>query len=76
MNPMHAHALQAYVQLARLERERAEREREKDEAERRKKREQMQRIKRMLEAAFDGDTQEINTVLKEVRKDRRHVHLK
>ena len=31
----------------------------------------MQRIKRMLEAAFDGDTQEINTVLKEVCKERR-----
>ena len=73
---MHTHTLQAYVQLARLERERAEREREKEEAERKKKREQMQRVKRMLEAAFDGDTQEINTILKEVRKERRHVHLK
>ena len=41
-----------------------------------KKREHMQRVKRMLEAAFDGDTQEINTILKEVHKERRRVHLK
>ena len=75
-NSMHTHTLQAYVQLARLERERAEREHEKEEAERKKKREQMQRVERMLEAAFDGDTQEINTILKEVRKERRRVHLK
>ena len=66
---MHTHTLQAYVQLARLEHERAEREREKEEAERKKKREQMQRVERMLEAAFDGDTQEINTILKEVHKE-------
>ena len=68
MYPMHTHTLQAYVQLARLERERAECEREREEKERKRKREQMRRVKRMLEAAFDGDTQEINAVLKEVKR--------
>lgn len=60
---------QAYVHLARLERQRAEHEREREEAERKRKREEMKRIKRILEAAFDGDTQEIKAVLKEVRQE-------
>ena len=57
---------QAYVHLARLERQRVEHEREREEAERKRKREEMKRIKRILEAAFDGDIQEIKAVLKEV----------
>ena len=61
----HTHT-QAYVHLARLERQRAEQEREQEEAARKRKREEMKRIKRILEAAFDGDTQEIKAVLKEV----------
>ncbi len=57
---------QAYVQLVRLEQEKAEKERQREEGERKKRREQALRVKRMLEAAFDGDTQEINALLKEV----------
>ena len=64
----HTHT-QAYVHLARLERQRAEQEREREEAARKRKREEMKRIKRILEAAFDGDTQEIKAVLKEVGEE-------
>ena len=39
---------------------------EKEEAERRKKREEAKRKKRMLEGAFDGDIDEMKTILKEV----------
>ena len=65
---VHTHT-QAYVHLARLERQRAEQEREREEAARKRKREEMKRIKRILEAAFDGDTQEIKAVLKEVGEE-------
>ena len=49
-----------------MEQEQAEKERQKEEEERKRKREMAKRRKRMLEAAFDGDNDEINTVLKEV----------
>ena len=52
--------------MARLERERAEVQQKREEEARKKQREHLARIKRMLEAAFDGDTAEINTLLKEV----------
>ena len=49
-----------------MEQEQAELQRQKEEAERRRKREETKRKKRMLEAAFDGDVDEINQVLREV----------
>lgn len=39
----------------------------KEAEERKRKAEQRKRVKRMLEAAFDGDLDEINTIVKEVR---------
>ncbi len=65
MNPL-TPLLQAYLQMVRLEQERAEAAYQREEEERRKKREQAKRIKRMLEAAFDGDTMEIKALLSEV----------
>ena len=46
--------------------EQAEKERLKEEEERRRIRENNKRKKRMLEAAFDGDIDDILAVLKEV----------
>lgn len=40
----------------------------KEQEERKRKAEERKRIKRMLEAAFDGDVDEINNILKEVSK--------
>ena len=54
------------MQLVKMEREKAEKEAEREEAERRRRREHQKRVKRMLEAAFDGDCREIRKVLKEV----------
>ncbi|KAI0224680.1 putative IQ motif and ankyrin repeat domain-containing protein [Lamellibrachia satsuma] len=58
----------AYVQLAKMEREQAEREQQAKDKERRRKIEEKKRKKRMLEAAFDGDLNEIKNVLKEVEE--------
>ncbi|KAK2170227.1 hypothetical protein NP493_1134g01036 [Ridgeia piscesae] len=58
----------AYVQLAKMEREQAEREQQAKDEERRRKMEEKKRKKRMLEAAFDGDLNEIKNVLKEVEE--------
>ena len=52
--------------MVRLEQERAEQQYKREEEERRRKREQAKRIKRMLEAAFDGETGEIKCLLSEV----------
>ncbi len=52
--------------MVRLEQERAEAAYQREEEERRKKREQTKRIKKMLEAAFDGETMEIKALLSEV----------
>ena len=54
------------MQLAKMEREQAEREQQAKDEERRRKIEEKKRKKRMLEAAFDGDLNEIKNVLKEV----------
>lgn len=51
-----------------MEREQAEQERKKEEEERRKRKEEAKRQSRILEAAFDGDNDEILAVLEEVRK--------
>ena len=55
------------MKLVQMEQEQAEKQRQKEEEERRRKREEQKRKKRMLEAAFDGDLDEIKQVLKEVR---------
>lgn len=54
-----------------MEREEAEKERKKEEEERRKRKEEAKRRSRILEAAFDGDNDEILAVLDEVIK----IHL-
>ena len=58
--------LQAFLQMVKMERMRAEAEMKREEEQRRKKREHEKRVKRVLEAAFDGDNDEIKSVLKEV----------
>lgn len=57
---------EAYLQVVKIEREKAEKERQREEEERRRKRAAAQRIKRFLEAAFDGDLDEIKSILDEV----------
>ncbi|XP_062374929.1 IQ motif and ankyrin repeat domain-containing protein 1-like isoform X2 [Sardina pilchardus] len=57
---------EAFVALVRREQEEAERERMKEEDERRQKKEEQRLRKRLLEAAFDGEEEEILAVLREV----------
>lgn len=52
--------------MVKMERIRAEAVLEREMEERRKKKEHAKRIKRILEAAFDGDNDEIRAVLREV----------
>ena len=52
--------------MVKREQERAEEEHRKEMEERRRRKLHQQRIKRVLEAAFDGDNDEILVVLKEV----------
>ena len=52
--------------MVRMEQQRAEAERKREEEERKKQREQARRKARILEAAFDGDTGEIEAILREV----------
>ena len=58
--------VQAFVKMAKLEQERAEQQRRRDEEALKRRKEHLSRIKRMLEAAFDGDTDQIKKLLKEV----------
>ena len=58
--------MQAYVQMVKLEQERAEEQQRRDEEALKRRKEHLCRIKRMLEAAFDGDMDEIRKLLKEV----------
>ena len=57
---------QAYAKMVKTYQEEMEKERKKDEEERRRYREMVQRQKRMLEAAFDGDNDEILAIFREV----------
>ncbi|XP_078280478.1 IQ motif and ankyrin repeat domain-containing protein 1-like, partial [Rhinoraja longicauda] len=57
---------EAFVALVKREQEIAARERAKEEEERRRKQEQQRRKVRMLEAAFEGDVEEMQSILKEV----------
>ena len=52
--------------MAHLERERVEQQQKREEEALKQRKEHSRRIKRMLEAAFDGDTEEIQKLLKEV----------
>ena len=56
----------AYVQMVRMEQQRAEAERKREEEQRKKLKEQAKRRARILEAAFDGNMVEIHAVLGEV----------
>ena len=56
-----------------MEQEQAEKQRLKEEAERRRKAEERKRKKRMLEAAFDGDVDAMEQILKEVRSVTYHI---
>ncbi len=58
--------LQAFVQLVKMEQEEAERQYQKEQEERRRKAQEAKRKKRFLEAAFDGDNDELVAILKEV----------
>ena len=53
---------EAFLQLVLMEREEAERQAEREGRERRRKQEILRRKKRMLEAAFEGDTEDIKNV--------------
>lgn len=55
--------------MVKLEQERAEQQRKRDEEALRRRKKHFSRIKKMLEAAFDGDTVEIRKLLKEVRSN-------
>ncbi|XP_044859342.1 IQ motif and ankyrin repeat domain-containing protein 1 isoform X6 [Mauremys mutica] len=57
---------EAFIAMVKKEQEEAERERQKEEEKKKQQREIQQRKKRMLEAAFDGDVEEMKAVLKEV----------
>lgn len=59
---------EAVLKVIKMEQEQAEKERKKEEAERRRRKEDNMRKKRMLEAAFDGDIDEMTTILKEVKE--------
>ncbi|CAB1343386.1 unnamed protein product [Coregonus sp. 'balchen'] len=58
--------LQAFVALVRREQEEDERKRKKDEDERKRKKEEKLLRTRLLEAAFDGEAEEVLAILKEV----------
>ena len=54
------------MKIAQQQQEEAERQYRKEQEERRQRQEAIKRQKRFLEAAFDGDNDELNIVLKEV----------
>ncbi|XP_041039290.1 IQ motif and ankyrin repeat domain-containing protein 1-like [Carcharodon carcharias] len=57
---------EAFVALVKREQEAAAKEREKEEKERKQRQEEQKRRTQMLEAAFDGDVDEMKALLKEV----------
>nr|XP_033788999.1 putative IQ motif and ankyrin repeat domain-containing protein LOC642574 homolog [Geotrypetes seraphini] len=57
---------EAFVMMVKKEQEAARQQRKKEEEERKKKQEEAQRKKRILEAAFEGEVDEVLDVLKEV----------
>ena len=63
--------LQAFVQLVKLEQQRAEQEQKQLDEARKKQKEQAKRVKAMLEAAFDGDIDVIKKLVDDVSKQLR-----
>ncbi|XP_078392047.1 IQ motif and ankyrin repeat domain-containing protein 1-like [Cetorhinus maximus] len=57
---------EAFIALVKREQEAAAKEREKEEKERKQRQEEQKRRTQMLEAAFDGDVDEMKALLKEV----------
>ncbi|XP_074059274.1 IQ motif and ankyrin repeat domain-containing protein 1 isoform X2 [Macrotis lagotis] len=57
---------EAFLAMVKREQEQARQAREKEEEQRQKRLEEQRRRKRMLEAAFEGDIEEMKAVLKEV----------
>ena len=57
---------QACIAIAQQAQKEAEEQARKEMEERKRKAEEKKRVKRMLEAGFDGDLDEINAILKEV----------
>lgn len=53
--------------MVKAEQEAAEKQLALEDAERRRKKEEAKRRTRMLEAAFDGDIEEMESILKEVK---------
>lgn len=60
---------QACIAIAKQRQKEAEEEARKEAEERKRRAEEKKRIKRMLEAAFDGDVDEMKTILQEVHGD-------
>lgn len=58
----------AFVSMVKAEQEAAEREYAREEEERRRKKEETKRRTRMLEAAFEGEVDEMKNILNEVKK--------
>lgn len=58
--------IQACIAIALQYQKEAEEQSRKQMEERKRKAEEKKRVKRMLEAGFDGDLDEINAILKEV----------
>lgn len=63
---IYKYCFQAFLKLVQMEQEQAEKDRKKEEEERKRKAEERKRRKRMLEAAFDGDNEEMLQIIKEV----------
>ncbi|GFN81375.1 fam83h antisense RNA 1 (head to head) [Plakobranchus ocellatus] len=57
---------EAFLHMVKMEQEEAERRQQKEDEERKRKKEEKKRIKRMLEAAFDGDIDQMKEIIKEV----------
>ncbi|XP_071965660.1 IQ motif and ankyrin repeat domain-containing protein 1-like [Antedon mediterranea] len=66
---------EAFVAMVKKEQERAELEREKEEEIRRKKKAELKRRKRFLEAAFDGDTDELQIIVQEVEDEHKKSNI-
>ena len=63
---MLADPFQAWLHMVQREREEEEKERKKEEEERKRRAQEVKWRKRLLEAAFDGENDEIMAVLNEV----------
>ena len=59
-------SLKAFIKIAQQQQEEAERQFRKEQEERKRRQEAIKRQKRFLEAAFDGDNDELAIILREV----------